>query len=172
LIAVFQSGTALQKKAAFILTEISLSVGKYFPVLKQPKLVNLNYLVLNILRSSAIYCAYIGYKFRLEFSELESEQQKQLQRWVENFFERLMVTEADLFKANYTENQAALNVCYWGANYSLRLLGMRATYNVKQTPLIKRLEQTFVEQDKFLRQSGTASVETDTEEMSDDDYDF
>ncbi|AUJ30780.1 MAG: ribonucleotide-diphosphate reductase subunit beta [Liquorilactobacillus hordei] len=172
LIAVFQSGTALQKKAVFILTEIGLSVGKYYPILKRANLANLEQLVFNILRGSAIFCAYIGYKFRLDFSELENKQQEQIKRWVETFFSKLITIETAFLTANDHENQDLLNLCYWGTNYSLNLLGMEPVYSVKKTPFIEKLEHIFIDQNKFSQQVAAASNEVDTEDMTDDDYDF
>ncbi|MFT8949491.1 MAG: ribonucleoside-diphosphate reductase, partial [Liquorilactobacillus hordei] len=70
------------------------------------------------------------------------------------------------------KNQDLLNLSYWGTNYSLNLLGMKPVYSVKKTPFIEKLEHIFIDQNKFSQQVAAASNEVDTEDMTDDDYNF
>ncbi|WDF83213.1 ribonucleotide-diphosphate reductase subunit beta [Lacticaseibacillus pabuli] len=166
------NGTALQKKALFILTETGLSFGKYWTTLQTHSLVNTYQILANILRGSAIFSAYVGYKFHLGFEDLASSDQAELQHWINTQFDQLMQTEKDFLEANLEDATEAINLAYYGANHALTSLGFDASYEVQPSPLVAQLKKLMIDQDQFLQQMTAANNESDTEEMTDDDYDF
>jgi hypothetical protein len=51
-------------------------------------------------------------------------------------------------------------------------LGFNAVYEVQPSSLVAQLKELMIDQDQFLQQVTAANNESDTEEMTDDDYDF
>lgn len=172
LTAVCQSGTPLQKKALFMLTETALSFGKYATVLQQTTLPNTNQMLHNILQGSAIFCAYLGYKFQLGFNELAPSAQADLTAWITQQFNRLVNLEADYLNATCGDAEAALNLCRYGVNQTLAALGLSASYSVTPTPFVTKLAHIAIDQDQFRQQVTAANHPADLEVMTDDDYDF
>lgn len=166
------NGTALQKKALFILTETGLSFGKYWTTLQTHSLVNAYQMLANILRGSAIFSAYVGYKFHLGFEDLASSDQAELQHWINTQFDQLMQTEKDFLEANLDDATEAINLAHYGANHALISLGFDASYEFQPSPLVAQLKKLMIDQNQFLQQVTAANNESDTEKMTDDDYDF
>lgn len=166
------SDMALQKKALFILTETGLSFGKYWTILQTQALVNTYQMLANILRGSALFSAYIGYKFRLRFEELTVSDQTELQYWINTQFDQLMQTEKDFLEANLDDATEAINLASYGANHALMSLGFNAVYEVQPSSLVAQLKELMIDQNQFLQQVTASNNESDTEKMTDNDYDF
>lgn len=126
----------------------------------------------NILRGSALFSAYIGYKFRLRFEELTVSDQTELQYWINTQFDQLMQTEKDFLEANLDDATEAINLASYGANHALMSLGFNAVYEVQPSSLVAQIKELMIDQNQFLQQVTAANNESDTEKMTDDDYDF
>ena len=83
-----------------------------------------------------------------------------------------MQTEKDFLEANLEDATEAINLAYYGANHALTSLGFDTSYEVQPSPLVAQLKKLMIDQDQFLQQVTAANNESDTEEMTDDDYDF
>ncbi|WEZ93275.1 ribonucleotide-diphosphate reductase subunit beta (plasmid) [Lactiplantibacillus plantarum] len=154
------------------MTETGLSFGKYWPTLQTHSLVNTYQMLANILRGSAIFSAYVGYKFHLGFEDLASSDQAELQHWINTQFDQLMQTEKDFLEANLDDATEAINLASYGANHALMSLGFNAVYEVQPSSLVAQLKELMIDQNQFLQQVTAANNESDTEKMTDDDYDF
>lgn len=104
---VYNTGSALQKKAISVLLESFLFYsGFYTPLyyLGQAKMVNTAEVIKLIIRDESVHGTYIGYKFRKGYESLSSTEQEELKDWVVNIAFDLWSNEI-----TYTEDLYSFN---------------------------------------------------------------
>ncbi|MHA8137652.1 ribonucleotide-diphosphate reductase subunit beta [Lactobacillaceae bacterium Scapto_B20] len=162
----------LRKKASFILTETSLTFGKLLPILNHPELKQINQIANNILQDSAIFTAYVGYKFRLTFEELTPVEQHQLIDWVQSTFSEMVTIEEQFLKINLKNSRDAIALVHYGANHALNSLGLEPLYDETSTNEVAKIKSIMIDPAQFQQQVHAEHNQTDVEAMADDDYDF
>lgn len=93
---IYQSGDALQKKAADVILETALYHSGFFAPLYlfgDGKMVRTAEIVKLALRGTSFSGIYPGYKFRLGYSKLGKNEQDRLKEWIENLYDELVANE-------------------------------------------------------------------------------
>ncbi|MGX7204909.1 ribonucleotide-diphosphate reductase subunit beta [Enterococcus pingfangensis] len=170
---IFAAGDNLQKKAAFIFLETALTFGHYAPILMEAQLPQTNQMIQNMLQGSAIFTAYLGYKFQQAFKELPTKAKTEFTTWLEDFTADAMLTETKFFEAELGEATASsTNIMAYGANYALDSLGFKRQFSEELPIQIKQYLAGLLITTEQLAQQAQTIQSSQLETMENDDYDF
>lgn len=169
---VYQSGSELQKKVAFLLGETVLAYGRLSPILVETQLVQTNQLIGNILRGGGIYCAYIGYKFQLAYQELPVVEQVAVMEWVVELVEKILPLEEKLICRYSTESDIAKELVHYATNYFFQLVGSSETVFFELPQMIGSKLDSWLTNIDDLRKEARQILSNQTEAMNNEDYEF
>lgn len=131
---IYQSGDALQKKAANVILETALYHSGFFAPLYlfgDGKMVRTAEIVKLALRGTSFSGIYPGYKFRLGYSRLGKNEQDRLKEWIENLYDELVANEEKhihlMYKGTGWEEDAK-HYFYYGVNKAYLNLGFSDKY--------------------------------------------
>ena len=127
---IYQSGDALQKKAADVVLETALYHADFYaPLLLfgEGKMVRTAEIVKLALRGTSFSGIYPGYKFRLGFQKLGKEEKSKLKKWIDNLFSKLVTIEEKHIEAMYKDTgwiDDAKHYLYYSTNKAYLNLGL------------------------------------------------
>lgn len=131
---IYQSGDALQKKAADVILETALYHSGFFAPLYlfgAGKMVRTAEIVKLALRGTSFSGIYPGYKFRLGYSKLGKNEQDRLKEWIENLYDELVANEEKhihlMYKGTGWEEDAK-HYFYYSVNKAYLNLGFSGKY--------------------------------------------
>src|SRR5699024_69495 len=131
---IYQSGDALQKKAADVILETALYHSGFFAPLYlfgDGKMVRTAEIVKLALRGTSFSGIYPGYKFRLGYSKLGKNEQDRLKEWIENLYDELVANEEKhihlMYKGTGWEEDAK-HYFYYSVNKAYLNLGFSGKY--------------------------------------------
>lgn len=131
---IYQSGDALQKKAANVILETALyHSGFYAPLylFGEGKMVRTAEIVKLALRGTSFSGIYPGYKFRLGYAKLGTQEQKELKKWVDDLYDKLVANEEKHIELMYKGTGWTDDVkhyLYYSVNKAYLNLGFSARY--------------------------------------------
>ena len=131
---IYQSGDALQKKAADVVLETALYHADFYaPLLLfgEGKMVRTAEIVKLALRGTSFCGIYPGYKFRLGFKKLGKKEQSKLRKWIDNLFDILVANEEKHIEAMYKDTgwiDDSKHYLYYSMNKAYLNLGFPAKY--------------------------------------------
>lgn len=179
---IYQTGSALQKKAASVFLESFLFYsGFYAPLwyLGNNKLENVAEIIKLIIRDESVHGTYLGYKFQLGFQELPAEEADELKDWVYAFLFDLMENEKRFTEEVYGQVgwvDEVLTFVEYNANKALQNLGFEAFYEggiaEKVNPIVMNGISTESTNHDFFSQVGNSYLMGESEAMDEEDYDF
>ena len=179
---VYQSGTALQKKAASVFLESFLFYSGFFTplwYLGHAKLVNVAEIIKLIIRDESVHGTYLGYKFQLGFHELSAEDQEMLIAWIYELLFNLMENEDRYTEELYNQvgwTQEVKVFIRYNANKALQNLGFPPFYEEataeQVNPIVMNGLSTDTSNHDFFSQVGSGYLMGQVEAMAEDDYDF
>lgn len=131
---IYQSGDALQKKAADVILETALYHSGFFAPLYlfgDGKMVRTAEIVKLALRGTSFSGIYPGYKFRLGYSKLGKNEQDRLKEWIENLYDELVANEEKhihlIYKGTGWEEDVK-HYFYYSVNKAYLNLGFSGKY--------------------------------------------
>lgn len=131
---IYQSGDALQKKAANVILETALYHSGFFAPLYlfgDGKMVRTAEIVKLALRGTSFSGIYPGYKFRLGYSKLGKNEQDRLKEWIENLYDELVANEEKhihlIYKGTGWEEDVK-HYFYYSVNKAYLNLGFSGKY--------------------------------------------
>lgn len=131
---IYQSGDALQKKAADVILETALYHSGFFAPLYlfgDGKMVRTAEIVKLALRGTSFSGIYPGYKFRLGYSKLGKNEQDRLKEWIENLYDELVANEEKhihlMYKGTGWEEDVK-HYFYYSVNKAYLNLGFSGKY--------------------------------------------
>lgn len=179
---IYQTGTALQKKAASVFLESFLFYsGFYAPLwyLGNNQLENVAEIIKLIIRDESVHGTYLGYKFQLGFQELPAEEADELEDWVYALLFDLMENEKRFTEEVYSQVgwvDEVLTFVEYNANKALQNLGFEAFYEggtaEKVNPIVMNGISTESTNHDFFSQVGNSYLMGESEAMDEEDYDF
>lgn len=179
---IYQTGTALQKKATSVFLESFLFYsGFYAPLwyLGNNKLENVAEIIKLIIRDESVHGTYLGYKFQLGFQELPAEEADELEDWVYALLFDLMQNEKRFTEEVYSQVgwvDEVLTFVEYNANKALQNLGFEAFYEggtaEKVNPIVMNGISTESTNHDFFSQVGNSYLMGESEAMDEEDYDF
>lgn len=131
---IYQSGDALQKKAANVILETALyHSGFYAPLylFGEGKMIRTAEILKLALRGTSFSGIYPGYKFRLGYAKLGKQEQKDLRKWIDDLYSKLVVNEEKHIELTYKGTGWADDVkhyLYYSVNKAYLNLGFSARY--------------------------------------------
>ncbi|MFV0560979.1 MAG: ribonucleotide-diphosphate reductase subunit beta [Enterococcus sp.] len=171
---IMETGTSLQKKAAFVLVETVLFFGKLEPLLQQEQLIQTRQMITNMLKDSSIFTSYLGYKFQLVFDQLEKNEKHEFKTWLDSLITELFTVEIHWLTGQLDTESAKSSTQFvaYGANYALETLGFSPNYPAHLPSRISNyLEKTLLTVEQLKKQATTIYT-SELEIMENDDYDF
>ncbi|PEG86186.1 MULTISPECIES: ribonucleotide-diphosphate reductase subunit beta [unclassified Lactobacillus] len=131
---IYQSGDALQKKAADVILETALYHSGFFAPLYlfgDGKMVRTAEIVKLALRGTSFSGIYPGYKFRLGYSKLGKNEQDRLKEWIDNLYDELVANEEKhihlMYKGTGWEEDVK-HYFYYSVNKAYLNLGFSGKY--------------------------------------------
>ena len=131
---IYQSGDALQKKAADVILETALYHSGFFAPLYlfgDGKMVRTAEIVKLALRGTSFSGIYPGYKFRLGYSKLGKNEQDRLKEWIDNLYDELVANEEKhihlIYKGTGWEEDVK-HYFYYSVNKAYLNLGFSGKY--------------------------------------------
>ena len=131
---IYQSGDALQKKAADVILETALYHSGFFAPLYlfgDGKMVRTAEIVKLALRGTSFSGIYPGYKFRLGYSKLGKNEIDRLKEWIDNLYDELVANEEKhihlMYKGTGWEEDAK-HYFYYSVNKAYLNLGFSDKY--------------------------------------------
>lgn len=179
--AVYQSGSALERKVASVFLETFLFYsGFYTPLyyLGHNKLNNVAEIIKLILRDESVHGTYIGYKFQQGFNELTDQEQEALKTWLYDFLFDLYSNEEQYTHELYDGvgwTEAVLTFLRYNANKALMNLGQDPLFPdgyEDVNPVVMNGISTTTSNHDFFSQVGNGYRLGEVETMADDDYDY
>ena len=131
---IYQSGDALQKKAANVILETALyHSGFYAPLylFGEGKMIRTAEILKLALRGTSFSGIYPGYKFRLGYAKLGKQEQKDLRKWIDDLYSKLVANEEKHIELTYKGTGWADDVkhyLYYSVNKAYLNLGFSARY--------------------------------------------
>lgn len=131
---IYQSGDALQKKAANVILETALyHSGFYAPLylFGEGKMIRTAEILKLALRGTSFSGIYPGYKFRLGYAKLGKQEQKDLRKWIDDLYSKLVANEEKHIELMYKGTGWADDVkhyLYYSVNKAYLNLGFSARY--------------------------------------------
>lgn len=131
---IYQSGDALQKKAANVILETALyHSGFYAPLylFGEGKMIRTAEILKLALRGTSFSGIYPGYKFRLGYAKLGKQEQKDLRKWIDDLYSKLVANEEKHIELTYKGTDWADDVkhyLYYSVNKAYLNLGFSARY--------------------------------------------
>lgn len=131
---IYQSGDALQKKAANVILETALyHSGFYAPLylFGEGKMTRTAEILKLALRGTSFSGIYPGYKFRLGYAKLGKQEQKDLRKWIDDLYSKLVANEEKHIELTYKGTGWADDVkhyLYYSVNKAYLNLGFSARY--------------------------------------------
>ena len=131
---IYQSGDALQKKAANVILETALyHSGFYAPLylFGEGKMIRTAEILKLALRGTSFSGIYPGYKFRLGYAKLGKQEQKDLRKWIDDLYSKLVANEEKHIELTYKGTGWADDVkhyLYYSVNKAYLPLGFSARY--------------------------------------------
>lgn len=178
---VYQTGTALQKKAASVLLESFLFYsGFYTPLwyMGNGKMINVAEIIRLIIRDESVHGSFIGYKFRMGMEKLGEKEQEELSDWVYDLLLDLYKNESRYTEDLYDEIGWTDNVktfLKYNANKALMNLGLEPFFKETMAdvdPIVMNGLSTTTSNHDFFSQVGNGYLLSDVEVMRDEDYDY
>ncbi|KAA8712216.1 class 1b ribonucleoside-diphosphate reductase subunit beta [Lactococcus garvieae subsp. garvieae] len=177
--AIYQNGTALQKKIASVFLETCLFYSGFFTplwYLGNNKMINSAEIIKLIIRDESVHGTYIGYKFQLGFNELSEEEQSELRDWMYNLLYELYENEEAYTHLLYDEigwTDEVLKFLRYNANKALMNLGQDPLFPdtaADVNSVVMNGISTSSSNHDFFSQVGNSYLLGEVEAMSDDDY--
>lgn len=144
---IYQSGDALQKKAANVMLETALYHSGFFASLYlfgQNKIVRTAEIVKLALRGTSFSGIYPGYKFRIGYSKLSKCEQDKLKDWIDNLYDELIANEEKhihyIYKGTGWEEDAK-HYFYYSVNKAYLNLGFSAKFSDTADTINSTLEK-------------------------------
>lgn len=131
---IYQSGDALQKKAANVILETALyHSGFYAPLylFGEGKMIRTAEILKLALRGTSFSGIYPGYKFRLGYAKLGKQEQKDLRKWIDDLYSKLVANEEKHIELTYKGTGWADDVkhyLYYSVNKAYLNLGFSTRY--------------------------------------------
>ena len=131
---IYQGGDALQKKAANVILETALyHSGFYAPLylFGEGKMTRTAEILKLALRGTSFSGIYPGYKFRLGYAKLGKQEQKDLRKWIDDLYSKLVANEEKHIELMYKGTGWADDVkhyLYYSVNKAYLNLGFSARY--------------------------------------------
>lgn len=179
--AVYQTGTALQKKVASVFLETFLFYsGFYTPLyyLGHNKLNNVAEIIKLILRDESVHGTYIGYKFQLGFNELNDDEQAKFKNWMYELLLDLYNNEDQFTHELYDPigwSESVLTFIRYNANKALMNLGQDPMFPDSAddvNPIVMNGISTTTSNHDFFSQVGNGYRLGQVEVMNDSDYNY
>lgn len=178
---IYQKGTALQKKVASVFLESCLFYsGFYTPLyyLGKAKLINVAEVIKMILKDESAHGAYIGYKFKVGFSQLSSKEQEEIKSWSYQLLYKLYENECKYTEELYDEVGWTEDVkvfIRYNANKALQNLGLSTLFTETAddvNPIVLNGLSTGTTNHDFFSSVGNGYLMSAVEVMSDQDYNY
>lgn len=178
---IYKSGTPLQKKVASVFLESFLFYsGFYAPLhfLGNSKLMNVAEVIKLIIRDESQHGGYIGYKFKLAFTELNQSDKDVLSAWTYELLYKLYENEAKYTEYLYDEIGWTEDVkifLRYNANKALMNLGLSPLFVETAediNPIVLNGLSTGTNNHDFFSMVGNGYLMSVVEDMKDSDYDF
>jgi ribonucleoside-diphosphate reductase beta chain len=178
---IYKSGTPLQKKVASVFLESFLFYsGFYTPLyyLGKSKLMNVAEVIKLIIRDESQHGAYIGYKFKLGFSELSTEEQEEFKSWTYGLLYNLYENEVKYTEYLYDDIGWTEDVkvfLRYNANKALMNLGLTPLFADTAddvNPIVLNGLSTGTTNHDFFSAVGNGYLMSVVEDMRDSDYDY
>lgn len=180
--AVYQDGTALQKKIASVFLESFLFYsGFYAPLyfLGNNKMANVAEIIKLIIRDESVHGVYLGYKFQQGFKELSEDEQSELQEWMFELLYDLYENEMKYTELVYDQVGWSEDIkvyVRYNANKALVNLGFDPVFEDSDAedvnPVVINGISTETTNHDFFSQVGSGYLMGESESMDEDDYDF
>lgn len=176
---IYQTGSALEKKAASVLLESFLFYsGFYAPLyyLGHSKLMNVAEIIKLILRDESVHGSYIGTKFQYAYKEQTSSGQTAIRDWTYDLLYELYENEVTYSQSLYDPFGLTEDVCIfmrYNANKALMNLGLTPLFDDTAddvNPLIMNGISTGTANHDFFSAVGNGYLLSQVEEMGDEDY--
>lgn len=152
---IYQSGDALQKKAADVLIETALYHSGFFAPLYlfgQGKMVRTAEIVKLALRGTSFSGIYPGYKFRLGYQKLGTNEQKELREWINHLYDEFVANEEKhihlLYKDTDWEDDAK-HYFYYSVNKAYLNLGFSGKYSDTADTINETIEKGVIKSAVF-----------------------
>lgn len=132
--AIYQSGNALQKRAAHVILETALYHSGFFATLYlfgHQKLPRTAEIIKLVIRSTSFNGMYPGYKYRLALSKRRKNEQEKMHAWVLDLVKKSVANEEkhiDLMYADTDWADSAKHYVYYSMNKALLNLGYPGIY--------------------------------------------
>ena len=179
---VYQNGTSLEKKAASVFLESFLFYSGFFTplwYLGNNKLENVAEIIKLIIRDESVHGTSLGYKYQIEYNQLNKEEQEKMDEWVYSLLFKLMYNEEKYTEEVYDQigwTEEVKTFIQYNANKALQNLGYEPHYEEGTVehvnPIVMNGLSTDTSNHDFFSQVGSGYLMGEAEAMDEDDYDF
>lgn len=131
---IYQTGDALQKKAANVVLETALyHSGFYAPLylFGEGKMTRTAEIVKLAMRGTSFSGMYPGYKFRLGYKKLGPDEQRRLTNWIDDLYDKLVTNEEKHIELMYQGTgwtEDVKHYFYYSVDKAYLNLGLSAKY--------------------------------------------
>jgi ribonucleoside-diphosphate reductase beta chain len=178
---IYQNGNPLQRKVASVYLESFLFYsGFYTPLyyMGSSKMINVAEVIKLILRDESAHGAYIGYKFKLGFNQLNKNDQEEMKSWAYSLLYKLYENECKYTEYLYDEVGWTEDVkvfLRYNANKALMNLGLSPLFSDTAddvNPIVVNGLSTGTTNHDFFSAVGNGYLMSVVEDMKDSDYDY
>ncbi|WP_025729060.1 class 1b ribonucleoside-diphosphate reductase subunit beta [Atopobacter phocae] len=176
---IYKNGTDLEAKAASVILESFLFYSGFFAplyYLGNNKIPNVAEIIKLIVRDESVHGTYIGYKFQIEFNQLDEKEQEKLKNWVFQTLYEFYQNEVKFTQEVYDPiglTEKVKTFIRYNANKALQNLGFDPLFPDTADdvdPIVMNGISTGSSNHDFFSQVGNSYLLGQVEAMADDDY--